>query len=63
MITTSLRSIGLALVGLALVSACGRSDAATRTQGVRTLVLGAYTTPREVYGREVLPAFARYWKA
>lgn len=25
-----------------------------------TLTLGAYTTPREVYGRELLPAFARH---
>ena len=30
---------------------------------VRTLTIGAYTTPREVYGREILPAFARAWKA
>src|SRR5215212_6751347 len=28
----------------------------------RTLVLGGYSTPREVYGREIIPAFQRYWK-
>lgn len=27
-----------------------------------TLVLGGYTTPREAYGKAVLPAFQRYWK-
>ena len=29
---------------------------------VRTLVLGAYTTPREAYGKAIIPAFQRYWK-
>ncbi len=28
----------------------------------RTLTLGAYTTPREVYGKAIIPAFQRYWK-
>lgn len=27
-----------------------------------TLVLAAYTTPREAYGRSIIPAFQRYWK-
>lgn len=27
-----------------------------------TLVLGAYTTPREAYGKAVIPAFQKYWK-
>src|SRR2546426_9949216 len=27
-----------------------------------TLVLGGYTTPREAYGKAVLPAFKKYWK-
>jgi sulfate/thiosulfate transport system substrate-binding protein len=30
---------------------------------VRTLTLGGYTTPREVYGRRILPAFQKHWKA
>ncbi|MCU0841220.1 MAG: sulfate ABC transporter substrate-binding protein [Thiobacillaceae bacterium] len=30
---------------------------------VRTLTLGAYTTPREVYGKAIIPAFQRHWKA
>ncbi|MDQ3253874.1 MAG: sulfate ABC transporter substrate-binding protein [Acidobacteriota bacterium] len=27
-----------------------------------TLILGAYTTPREAYGKAILPAFQKYWK-
>jgi sulfate/thiosulfate-binding protein len=27
-----------------------------------TLTLGAYTTPREAYGRAIIPAFQSYWK-
>ena len=27
-----------------------------------TLILGAYTTPREAYGKAVIPAFQKYWK-
>ena len=27
-----------------------------------TLVLGGYTTPREAYGKAILPAFQKYWK-
>src|SRR5438270_14092594 len=31
--------------------------------GPRVLTLGAYTAPREVYGREIIPAFVKEWKA
>jgi len=27
-----------------------------------TLILGGYTTPREAYGKAVIPAFQKYWK-
>jgi sulfate/thiosulfate transport system substrate-binding protein len=27
-----------------------------------TLILGGYTTPREAYGKGVIPAFKKYWK-
>src|SRR6185503_8289413 len=27
-----------------------------------TLILGGYTTPREAYGKGVIPAFQKYWK-
>lgn len=29
--------------------------------GAATLTLGAYTTPREAYGKAILPAFAKQW--
>ncbi|HEY0024348.1 MAG TPA: sulfate ABC transporter substrate-binding protein [Longimicrobium sp.] len=52
---------------LLLAAACGDGGGspggAPRAPAVRTLVLGAYTTPREVYGREIIPAFQRHWKA
>lgn len=31
--------------------------------GGATLTLGAYTTPREAYGKAILPAFAKQWAA
>jgi sulfate transport system substrate-binding protein len=49
----------LALVALCLAAGCRKKSASGRT---RTLTLGAYTTPREAYGRAVLPAFQRYWR-
>jgi sulfate/thiosulfate transport system substrate-binding protein len=30
--------------------------------GKVTLILGAYTTPREAYGKAIIPAFQKYWK-
>ncbi len=45
-----------------LLGALAGGGAHGATPGVRTLTLGAYTTPREVYGRAILPAFQRYWK-
>ena len=30
--------------------------------GKVTLILGAYTTPREAYGKALIPAFQAYWK-
>jgi sulfate/thiosulfate transport system substrate-binding protein len=30
--------------------------------GAVTLVLAAYTTPREAYGKAIIPAFKQYWK-
>ena len=59
------------LMGLcSLLNGCGEQETpiAPGTQkapqaGVRTLTLGAYTTPREVYGQGIIPAFQRHWKA
>ncbi|HYN78183.1 MAG TPA: sulfate ABC transporter substrate-binding protein [Lamprocystis sp. (in: g-proteobacteria)] len=55
--------IPLALMSAALLHGCGDTEpgrpAAT---AVRTLTLGAYTTPREAYGKAIVPAFQRYWR-
>jgi sulfate/thiosulfate transport system substrate-binding protein len=50
-----------ALVIAAMVaSGCGSGD--SRPGASVTLILGAYTTPREFYGKSILPAFKKYWK-
>ncbi|MBL8203030.1 MAG: sulfate ABC transporter substrate-binding protein [Blastocatellia bacterium] len=49
------------LFSLSFLSAC-QSDATTANSKKVTLVLGAYTTPREAYGKAILPAFQKYWK-
>jgi sulfate transport system substrate-binding protein len=55
----------LALCCALLISGCGEGpDTGPTTSGgpVRTLTLGAYTTPREAYGKAIIPAFQRYWR-
>jgi sulfate transport system substrate-binding protein len=55
----------LPLLALALGLLLPASDPAFGTSpdpALRTLTLGAYTTPREVYGKAIIPAFQRYWK-
>jgi sulfate transport system substrate-binding protein len=52
-----------ALAASLLLVACGGGAAREEAQtGPVTLTLGAYTTPREAYGREILPAFVKKWK-
>ncbi len=57
-------SLSVLLVSLATLG-CGGSDATTEDSSARprerVLTLGAYTTPREVYGKEILPAFRAHW--
>lgn len=53
-----LRPLTLFLVLLA--SSLGQEGMCDGTS--RTLTLGAYTAPREVYGKAIIPAFQRYWK-
>ena len=53
-----------ALIGaLPLVGCRAREQAGGtgRAESV-TLVLGAYTTPREAYGKAIVPAFQKFWK-
>ncbi|HXG63771.1 MAG TPA: sulfate ABC transporter substrate-binding protein [Blastocatellia bacterium] len=44
----------------AVLQGCGRSGGASN--GKVTLILGAYTTPREAYGKAIIPAFQKHWK-
>jgi sulfate transport system substrate-binding protein len=55
-------AVGATLALLFVSSAfqgCGSSDNGGKTL---SLILGAYTTPREAYGKAIIPAFQKYWK-
>ena len=53
-------AIGLCLMlAVLLVPSCGGED---RDEETATLVLGAYTTPREAYGKAIIPAFEKHWQ-
>ena len=59
------RNAGVVFAGAVLLSwAAVGCRPAPQDQGtaVRHLTLAAYTTPREVYGRAILPAFREHWK-
>ena len=51
---------------LTLAGCRGRETASSGGSGTEaksvTLILGAYTTPREAYGKAILPAFQKQWK-
>ena len=51
--------LALALVGCRSEEKPGKTAAARRAS---TLVLGGYTTPREAYGKAILPAFQKAWE-
>ncbi len=59
------RVIVAALLALFLAApflqACGGNRSSSES-GKVTLILGAYTTPREAYGKAIIPAFQKYWK-
>jgi sulfate/thiosulfate transport system substrate-binding protein len=40
--------------------ACGGTS--SKSGNTVTLILGAYTTPREAYDKAIIPAFQKYWK-
>jgi sulfate/thiosulfate transport system substrate-binding protein len=53
-------AIGTFLASFTLIiSDCGPRQG---DRGI-TLTLGAYTTPREAYGKAIIPAFQKFWKA
>jgi sulfate transport system substrate-binding protein len=49
-----------ALIVTPFFQACGGRAASDGNKV--TLILGAYTTPREAYGKAIIPAFQEYWK-
>src|SRR5437868_3523727 len=55
-----------AVVGLLLlmltVSLEGCGGRSGKSGNRVTLILGGYTTPREAYGKAIIPAFQKYWK-
>jgi sulfate transport system substrate-binding protein len=56
------RSITIAIMsGLILVSSLQGCSTTPSGNSVK-LILGAYTTPREAYGKAIIPAFQKYWK-
>jgi sulfate/thiosulfate transport system substrate-binding protein len=42
--------------------AASSQSSALKVGNARTLTIGAYTTPREPYGKAILPAFQRQWQ-
>jgi sulfate/thiosulfate-binding protein len=50
----------------ALLTACGGTETGTpgepsAPQSAQTLIIGAYTTPREAFNQDILPKFAEQW--
>src|ERR1044071_1937425 len=52
---------GLLLLLLVVGRQGGGGGAGNKANRV-TLILGGYTTPREAYGKAIIPAFQKYWK-
>lgn len=57
--TIIIRILGLGILATLLFSLMGGLCSA---QKQRTLILGAYTVPKEAYQQEIIPAFQKYWK-
>ena len=53
----------MALIVLLITAALqGCGGASVKNGNKVTLTLGGYTTPREAYGKAIIPAFQKYWK-
>ncbi|HEY6065717.1 MAG TPA: sulfate ABC transporter substrate-binding protein [Thermoanaerobaculia bacterium] len=66
MIARRVAAAVLLLAGLFSFVACRKEETPSGGAGSGkpvTLILGAYTTPREVYGKAILPAFEKAWLA
>ena len=46
-----------------LVAGCGRKPQAAAPTVTDTLILAAYTVPKEAYEKEIVPAFQKHWLA
>lgn len=57
----TLLTLAIIFVCSSLFQACGRGGGQSSDKRV-TLILGAYTTPREAYGKAIIPAFQKYWE-
>ena len=55
-------SLAAALLVSAFSQGCGGGGGGGASAQKVTLILGAYTTPREAYGKAIIPAFQKYWK-
>lgn len=55
----NMKRIVLIIFCMAFIWGCGGS----RESKGRTLTLGAYTVPKEVYQNKIIPAFKKYWLA
>ena len=51
------------VVAAIALTGCAESAARSNESTASVLSLAAYTTPREAYGKAILPAFAEHWKA
>lgn len=54
------KSIIILYIALLLFYGCGNNQK-TEDRNSITLVLGAYTVPKEAYEKEIIPAFKEYW--
>jgi len=60
---TGVRSVAFPVVLLSILFFyCGDVRAEKREKNFDTLVLGAYTVPKEAYEKEIIPAFQEHWK-
>jgi sulfate/thiosulfate transport system substrate-binding protein len=51
------------MISLAVSVSSQGCDQGSRSNGQKvTLILAGYTTPREAYGKGIIPAFQKYWK-
>lgn len=57
-----MRASILFLVALVAAATSCNAGRGPEDGGRVTLILGAYTTPREAYGKAILPAFREHWK-